>query len=144
MQTILTIQGISLPNQPIITQKKHQGRPSQQISEQELKEIFKQLLSTKNKTERDQVAATFGAKKVKDAIHIFDTDFGKLGVISRVARAGCPIHKREKLGFGWHGYTNGVRIKCQVLNCTWTTHFEPMIYGAVNESNEESEFTNNE
>jgi hypothetical protein len=139
-QTILSLQGCNLPNDPVTTQKKHRGRPLKLISEQELKEIL-QGISSKNQTEREQATVKYGKKKIKDAINIFKTDFGKQGVISR---AGCPFHRRQNLSFGWHGYANGVRIKCQVPNCVWTTHYEPMIYGSVNKFVEQSEFTDNE
>jgi hypothetical protein len=139
-QTILSLQGCNLPNDPVTTQKKHQGRPLKLISEQELKEIL-QGISSKDSTQRTKVFTKYGKTKIKHAINIFKTDFGKQGVISR---AGCPFHRRQNLSFGWHGYANGVRIKCHVPNCVWTTHYEPMIYGAVNDFVEQSEFENNE
>ena len=139
-QTILSLQGCNIPNDPVTTQKKHRGRPLKLIFELELKEIFKGILST-NQTEREQATAKYGKTKIKHAINIFKTDSGKQGIISR---AGCPFHRRQNLSFGWQGYANGVRIKCHVPNCVWTTHYEPMIYGAINDFVEQSEFTDNE
>jgi hypothetical protein len=105
--------------------KKHHGRPSKQISEQELKEIFKGILNP-NPAERQQIRQQYTEQKIKHAINIYKTDFGKQGVIFRTE---CPFHRRQKLSYGWQGSGNGVRIKCLVPGCTaLNTHFEPMLF----------------
>ena len=119
-----SIQPSTQPSQPQ-TLKKHCGRPSQQISETELKEIMQKYYFNRNPQEKQQIYQKYGAKKLKDAFNICRLDMGKQGIISRV---GCPTHKRQNLSFGWHGYTNGARIKCFVPGCSWTTHFEPMLF----------------
>ncbi len=107
------------------------------FSEQELKEIFEGILSV-NQEKRRQAFKSFGKVKIRKAINIFKTDFGKQGIIFRKE---CRIHKRAKLFYGWSGYSEGVRVKCLFEGCTsLNSHFEPMIYGATNEFNEESEF----
>lgn len=63
-QTILSLQGCNLPNDPVTTQKKHRGRPLKLIFELELKEIFKLFLST-NQTEREQATLKTARKRLR-------------------------------------------------------------------------------
>ena len=105
--------------------KKHIGRPSKQLTEPELKTILKGITS-QNITERKQILHKYSQQKIKHAINIFKTDFGKQGIIFRTI---CPIHKKQKLSYGWQGYASGVRVKCIVPGCTaLNTHFEAMLY----------------
>ncbi len=113
------------PNITIPTIQKHCGRPSKTISEPELNEILKGITS-RDLTERKRITQKYPKQKIKHAINIFKTDYGKQGIISHVE---CPIHKRQNLGYGWQGYANGVRVKCLVPNCTaLNTHFEPLLF----------------
>jgi len=126
VQTVFSFEGfIETPTIKINDAlKKHRGRTSKKLSEQELKEIFKGILS-QNPDKRQQIRRQYTDEKIKHAINIFKTDFGKQGVIFRTV---CPFHRREKLGYGWHGSANGVRVTCLVDGCSWTTHFEPMLF----------------
>lgn len=79
-----------------------------------------------NPAEKQLILKKHGATKIKHAINIFRTDFGKQGVVSRKV---CPFHKREGLVYNWHGVNNGVRVACVIEGCLWHgTHFEPTLY----------------
>lgn len=111
-------------NPPALTIKKKSGRPSTTLTESDLKECISYYFE-KNPNKKQQLLARYGKKKLKDALNIFKIDYGKHGVLSRT---GCPLHKKTCLGYVWHGYASGARIKCLMPDCAWTTHFEPMLY----------------
>jgi hypothetical protein len=122
-QTILSFEGCSLPNDPVTAQKIHHGRPSKHITAAELTEIMQSLF---NPAEKQLILKKHGATKIKHAINIFRTDFGKQG---RISQKTCPYHKRIGLVYNWHGVKNGVRVACVIEGCLWHgTHFEPTLY----------------
>ena len=61
-------------------------------------------------------------EQFKTMKRIIALDIAKQGKISK---AECPMHRKRNLSYTWHN-SEGVRIHCEI--CSWSTHFEPMIF----------------
>ena len=117
-QTVLSLQGCNLPNDPVTTQKKHQGRTPDFLTAQDIQECLK-YFSASN-PEREQVMMKFGKKKIMHSLAICRLDMGRQGKIFRTI---CQEHGRTALTYGWHNI-EGVRVKYIAPNChLLNTHF---------------------
>jgi hypothetical protein len=94
-QTILSIEGCNLPNDPVTTQKKRQGRTPDFLTAKNIQECLK-YFSASN-PERALLTAKFGKKKIMHSLAICRLDMRRQGKIFRTI---CPEHGRTALTYG--------------------------------------------